>query len=383
MHARTGMALSLLAAALGYALSSLQFQAAPNPAGSLRTEAARGDQTAGVSADPRDDATPIMKAGAPEASFVHEGPNVATMSAPAALAALPPESMPLAQSAGTLAGLMRAGSREASLRLLHQLNECEEYALGKQALDLALGLDDAVRKNEGSIGTMVMITADGRDPEAQIDDMTSGAARMMVEKEQQCVDFEDVGDALRFEAQWRLALLGELEGLLRFAVEPAMELSRAIEQHDRIERYRERALSFLTQAMTQHSAQAVAQLMNAYDPGWIPWGLRPEQRERMPQAMRTMALGQFPPSSLRQVAGSNAALAYRYARLCERVCPDMQRAEAEAAIARLRDALTPEVRETAEAEARRLREQHFPDADRADWIAGLGDAPDDSKPGKP
>ncbi len=344
MQTRTGIALALFAAALGYAVSPGKFQVAPNPAGNAGTEAARGDSLAGAAAPRGTDPPQIVDAGAVGTSFVHEGPNVASMTASATLAALPPESMPLAQSADTLVGLMRAGSREAALRLLRQLNECEMYALGSQALDLALGMDDAVRKKEGSIGAMVMIGADGKDPQTRIDEMTSGAARMMAEKGQQCVDFDDVGGALQFEAQWRLALFGELEGLLRFAVDPAMDLSRAIEQHDRIDRYRERALSFLNQALAQRSAQAVAQLMNAHDPGWTPWALRPEQRDHLSPAMRKIALGHFPPSPLRQLAGSNAALAYRYARLCERVCPDSQRAEAEAAIARLRGELTPEAR---------------------------------------
>jgi hypothetical protein len=255
--------------------------------------------------------------------------------------------------------------------------------MGRRGLDMALGLSEAVENRDGA-GTPVAIFLSGdKDEKAQLETMTQGAAKMMAKHDDQCTGFEDPDDHLRFEAQWRAALLGELEGLILFSASPAIDLQRAIEQGDRIDRYRARALSFVTQAVSLHSAQAVALLMDAHDPGWIPPPLRADQGKNIPPGMRSFLAGSFPPPPLRQVAGNDAVAAYRYARLCERVCPDRQRAEAEALSARLRGELAAADRERAEDEAQRLRDQYFPDAHRADWVEVSGESGEEPGPPRP
>ena len=382
MRASVILGLVLLAGLGGYAVSRLQgppaaakIDAGQSTAGTPETPA-----TAGTGTRSTDD-KPTTEAGA-RASFVADVPNTATMSA---TPTLPPESLPLTQSAAQLTELMRSGSREATLRLLRQTEQCELYRQGRLGLGMALDLDDAT-KNPQSQGNSVAILFNNKDGEkSQLEKMTEGAAEMMAKHEQQCAGFTDPDDQLRFEAQWRAALMGELEGLILFSVSPAIKLERAIEQGDRIERYRERALSFLTQAMALHSAQAVAQLMEAFDPEWIPPPLRPQEGKSIPPGMRAMLADGFPPPPLRQLAGNDAQAAYRYAQLCERVCPDLQRSAATALIERLRGSLDGAERERAESEAQRLREQYFPDAHRADWveIAGESGNPSSSAPGTP
>jgi hypothetical protein len=382
MRVSAFLGIVVLAGLGGYAISRLQ----DSPV-SASVEAGRGaiagsemSATAASGAKANGDKQ-ATEAGA-RASFVADVPNTATMSA---APALPPESLPLMQSAAQLIELMRGGSREATLRLLRQTEQCELYGQGRLGLDLALGLSEAAQNPQSQENSVAILFNGNAGEKTQLETMTEGAAGLMAKHEQQCAGFTDPDDRLRFEAQWRAALLGELEGLILFSVNPAIDLKRAIEQGDRIERYRERALSFLTQAMALHSAQAVAQLMEAFDPEWIPPPLRAQEGKSIPPGMRAMLADGFPPPPLRQLAGNDAQAAYRYAQLCERICPDLQRSAATALIARLRGTLEGPERERAEIEAQRLREQYFPDAGRADWVEIPGESgnPTSSAPGTP
>jgi hypothetical protein len=293
-----------------------------------------------------------------------------SVTAPATFAALPPESMPLAQSLEALAAAMRTGSREATLRLLKQTRECDRYAEAQRQLNFAIGVEEAIKAppQAGKGGTAVMVSSASADK--PMESMARGSATTVAAHEAQCAGFSDSDDALRFEAQWRAALMGDLVGLLEFSLDPAIDRMRAFEQFDRIERYRERAPGFIQQAVALHSAQAVANLMQAHNPDWVPLSVR--RTPDMPAHMRDM-ISRFETPPLGQVVGRDAAAAYRYARLCERVCPDPHRADAEAITRALRERLDSAARERAEAEADRLRDQHFPDAGRAEWFDFIRD----------
>lgn len=370
MRTSATIGLALLAAIAGYGLSTLTVEPARAElsGAAVQNSATNLQPSSGTSANSADAS---VERTLTRKSFVHEGPNVASMTAPATFAALPPDSMPLAQSIDALASAMRSGSREATLRLLRQTKECANYRDARRHLDFALGVDEA-NKTPGGGGVTIISSEPGKDNKS-IEGMIRGSAGAVAGSETRCAAFEDADDALRFEAQWRAALLGEIEGLLSFSLDPAIDIFRAFEQADRIERYRDRVLGFMNQALTQHSAQAVANLMQAYNPEWVPTHLRGDTK--MPAPMRAFMLQQEAPTPLRQVTGNDALLAYRYARLCERVCADVQRSEAEQITASLRAGLKAADRERAEAEATELRERHFPDAERAEWIRGLGDEP--------
>lgn len=370
MRAITGVGLTMLAALLGYAVSQ------------LRVESARADATVAAKAVPSvAPSVPVDTAGGtgePEpdkaiaaASVVHEGPNMASYTAPATFAALPPESMPLAQSLEALAAAMRTGSREATLRLLKQTRECDRYAEAQRQLNFAIGVEEAIKApTPPGKGRTAIMVSDGSSPDKPMEGMARGSAATVAAHETQCAGFSDPDDALRFEAQWRAALLGDLVGLLEFSLDPAIDRMRAFEQFDRIERYRQRAPGFIQQAVALHSAQAVANLMQAHNPDWVPLTVR--RTPDMPAHMREM-VSRFETPPLGQVVGRDAAAAYRYARLCERICPDPHRADAEAITRALRERLDSAARERAEAEADRLRDQHFPDAGRAEWFDFIRD----------
>ena len=374
MRAAAFIGVAFLAAVAGYTLSRMQGADPPvieKPSTGSRNGATDTGEITG-------DAAVVKATSDVRQSFLADVPNTATMSRSEAL---PAESMPLAQSAATLGQLMRAGSRDATLRLLRQTQQCELYRQGRKGLDMALGLDEQEQEfRDGKKMSLAVFLTGDKNAKSFAEDMAQGAAKAMAEHDDLCAAFDDSDDSLRFEAQWRAALLGELEGLILFSVSPAMDLQRAIEQGDRIERYRQRALSFMSEAVALHSSQAVAQLMNAHDPGWIPPALRPEQGHTLPPGMRSFLAGSFPPPPLRQVAGKDPVAAYRYAQLCQRVCPDRQRTEAEAVSARLRAELSAADRERAEDEAQRLRDQYFPDAHRADWVEILGEPGDEAGP---
>lgn len=369
MRAMAGVGLAVVAALVGYGASQLRVESA-------RTDAAIAAKVdpAGPSSVPADapgaGATAASDASA-AASFVHEGPNMASFTAPATFAALPPESMPLAQSLEALTSAMRSGSREATLRLLKQTRECDRYAEAQRQLNFAIGIEEAMNApSKPGKGRTAVLVSDGSSGDKPMESMARGSATTVAAHEAQCAGFSDPDDALRFEAQWRAALMGDLVGLLEFSLDPAIDRMHAFEQYDRIERYRERAPGFIQQAITQHSAQAVANLMQAHNPDWVPLTIR--RTPDMPAHMRDM-VSRFETPPLGQVVGRDAAAAYRYARLCERVCPDPHRADAEALARALREQLDDTVRQRAEAEAERLREQHFPDAGRAEWFDFIRD----------
>ena len=103
MRAMAGVGLAVVAALVGYGASQLRVESA-------RTDAAIAAKVdpAGPSSVPAD-APGAGATAASDASFVHEGPNMASFTAPATFAALPPESMPLAQSLEALTSAMRSG----------------------------------------------------------------------------------------------------------------------------------------------------------------------------------------------------------------------------------------------------------------------------------
>lgn len=370
MRAITGVGLMLLAALLGYGVSQWRVESSLTEQG----RAAMAEPAAApiASVDPVGGSGENAPGTAPApASFVHEGPNMASYAAPATFAALPPESMPLAQSLAALTAAMRTGSREATLRLLKQTRECDRYADAQRQLNFAIGVEEAIKAPPppGKGRTAIMVS-DGSSPDKPMESMARGSATTVAAHEAQCAGFSDPDDALRFEAQWRAALMGDLVGLLEFSLDPAIDRMRAFEQYDRIERYRERAPGFIHQAVALHSAQAVANLMQVHNPDWVPLSVR--RTPDMPAHMREM-VSRFETPPLGQVVGRDAAAAYRYARLCERVCPDPHRADAEAITRALRDQLDNATRERAEAEADRLRDEHFPDAGRAEWFDFIRD----------
>ena len=213
--------------------------------------------------------------------------------------------------------------------------------------------------------------AKGDGPPPTLSGLVNSSATEVAANAAICAGFEDPQKIVEFEAQWRAALMGEVDGLLEFSLNPAIDAFHAYEQADRIERYRERVLGFMHEAMAQHSAQAVANLMHAYDPGWVPMHIRGRSSNSSPMNVFLDSIKN--PEPLRQVSGADAVLAYRYARLCQAVCPEFPRSEAEVVAQRLRGELEGAERERADADANRLRAQHFADAARAPWIEDIGE----------
>jgi|CXWL01.1.fsa_nt_gi hypothetical protein len=370
--------LALLAGVAGYGLSQLRDSKGLEAVSrSAAVAAAPASDPLGLAEAPKNESATDAKATSQ--SFEHERPNVATMAANTF--GLPPESMPLAQAKDDLVAAMRAGSVAAVRRLLEQTKACEIFRDANTGLEFALSAQEAA-KSPGENGVFISMAPKGDEPPLTLTGMVNSSATAVAVNEARCAGFEDPDDALRFEAQWRAALMGELDGLLEFSLNPAIDVGRAFEQVDRIERYRARVLDFMNQAMTQHSTQAVANLMHAYDPGWVPEQLRGSQGSSSP--MSAFIASQTRPEPLRQVAGTDPVLAYRYARLCQTVCPEFPRSAADAIVHRLREDLESADRERAEAAADRLRAEHFSGPARAPWIADIGEQPETvSVPGKP
>jgi len=111
--------------------------------------------------------------------------------------------------------------------------------------------------------------------------------------------------------------------------------------------------------------------MHAYDPGWVPATMRGQSANQSP--MGAFVVSQIVPEPLRQVSGTDALIAYRYARLCQAVCPEFPRADAEMIAQRLRRDLASTDRERADAEADRLRAAHFASPERAPWVENIGE----------
>lgn len=370
MRAWVGFGLAVLAAAIGYGVSRMQVES-PRARSTDATQA----PAPGAAPSAADDARAPGASESTAASFVHEAANTATYSGPATATPLPPETMPLSLSVTALTDAMRGGSREATLRLLRQTRDCRRYADAERQLNFAVGAQEDAQR-PGSRRRAIMLSGD--QDEKPFERMARSSAAEVAQLEDRCEGFSDADDALRFEAQWRAALMGELEGLLEFSLDPAIDRFSAFQQFDRIERYRARAPGFLQQALAQHSAQAVANLMHAHDPEWMPLQFR--KAPDTPAHVRAM-VGRFNLPPLRQISRVDAATAYAYARLCERVCPDPHRADAEAIGNRLRGQLDSRAREAADAQAERMRQAHFPDAARAEWLLSIRD--DTAMPPRP
>ena len=191
MRASVILGLVLLAGLGGYAVSRLQgppaaakIDAGQSTAGTPETPA-----TAGTGTRSTDD-KPTTEAGA-RASFVADVPNTATMSA---TPTLPPESLPLTQSAAQLTELMRSGSREATLRLLRQTEQCDLYRKGRQGLDMALGLSEAAQNPQAQEGSVAILFNGKAGEKSQLESMTEGAAELMAKHELQCAGFTDPDD---------------------------------------------------------------------------------------------------------------------------------------------------------------------------------------------
>jgi len=168
---------------------------------------------------------------------------------------LPPETMPLAQSADALTSAMRAGSLDATRRLLKQAKLCARFRNADTSLKFALSAQETA-KAPGKNGVFISLPPAGDEVPLTLAGLANSSAGEVLDNEALCADFQDPQKAIQFEAQWRAALMGDTGGLLEFALNPAIDSMRAFEQADRIDRYRARVLGFLTQAMAQHSALA-------------------------------------------------------------------------------------------------------------------------------
>jgi len=368
------LGLIVIAALAGYGLSSLRDGA------NDQTNLAASDQTTISTQEPlsteAENETRAAVASAETTSFVTDSPNTATMTS-SADSPLPADTTPLAQSVNALTTAMRAGSLEATRRLLKQAKLCARFQDANTSLKFALSVQESA-KAPGKNGVFISMPPIGDEVPLTLSGLAKSFAGDVLDNEALCADFDDPQKAIQFEAQWRAALMGDTEGLLEFALNPAIDALRAFEQADRIDRYRARVLGFLTQAMAQHSAQAVANLMHAYDPGWVPSNMRGQSQNQ--SSMSAFVQSQIMPEPLRQVSGTDALFAYRYARLCQAVCPEFPRAEAEIIARRLRPDLASADRERADAQADQLRDAHFASPDRAPWIANIGEQREVPKP---
>jgi hypothetical protein len=304
------------------------------------------------------------------------GPNIATarFTTP-----LPPENTPLVSALPALQAAAEAGSIEAIRRLLEDTQRCHLHAQARFGLDVALSMQEDLKRMAAGQGPKVVVAMPGEgSPEGLFGELAEGAAGKMSADQAFCEGHDDPDGTLRFEAQWRAALAGDVEGLIRFVLDPEIDTGRAWQQFDRIERYRERAPAFLQQALAAGSTQAARHLMDAHDPGWSREAGGPGPKG--PTQVSRYMLDRFPPPPVRQVFAQDAAIAWRYATLCERVCPEHAQQRARAVLDRLRPELDAATRARAEEEAARLREAHFAGVREVPWFPDLNDQP---APGDP
>lgn len=324
----------------------------------------------------RDAAAPAAKASAPAVDAANVGASVmpyeagtqgplprvsvdaangGATSAAASAAALPPEHLPLRETLAALTEAHRAGHAAATRRLLKELTDCQRYRWSALRMDMLIAFEDTPRMQRGG---------------QRMEQMMAQAAETVSALKAQCDGLPpDIDEALLFDVQRRAAELGDLAGQLGFALVPAVTLSRALEQMDRLVLYRELAPQFLEQALQQGSGQAVAGFMDGYEHFLGNFGPPGSKQSPMQQqAIRQMADALRPLTPLQQVLGEDLAKAWRYATLCRRVCNLSDQNRAQQALDRLRDQLDLAARSQAEDEARALYEAHFARSKRPDDV---------------
>lgn len=369
---RGAIALAVAALALGLLVGTAldRSPSVPMPVTDGSTESTPA--AAGVAPDsPKAESAAADATGEPGAA---SGPNVATarFTTP-----LPPEDTPLVSALPTLQAAAEAGSIEAIRRLLRDVQRCARYLEARELVDSRLHveqdlLDMAAEKAPRVQGAVKKQLESG----GLVDPADAKVAALAGPERVLCEGLSGSLEHLRFEAQWRAALAGELEGLVRFVVDPALDVGRLFEPGgiNRAERYRESALRFLQQALEQGSPQAAAHLMYAHDPGWRR-SMFDSMGQSGPRNFMSYILDRNPRPYFHQLSGQDASSAWRYASLCERVCPDTVQAYARAALDRLRPDLDAETRARAEEEAARLREAHFAGVREVPWFPDLNDLP--------
>ncbi len=260
---------------------------------------------------------------------------------------LPPEGMPLRESAAALIEAARAGDKTATRRLFAELTDCQRHRWTSLRMDMMIAWEDTPRGR--------------RRGGERLQEMMSSAAGTLAELEKKCADLpDDIDEALLFEVQRLAADSGDLAGQLAFALAPSLTLNKALLQMDRLAVYRERAPQYLQRALEQGSGQAVAALMEGYENYFEGWrGPDARGTEMQAAVARKMIQAMRPLTPLQQVLGEDLAKAWTYATLCKRVCNGTDQARAEAALDRLRVAVEADSRRQAEDDAGELFDRHF------------------------
>ena len=141
-------------------------------------------------------------------------------------------------------------------------------------MDMMIAFEDSPRARRGG---------------ERMQDAISKAAETVAELAELCADLPaDMDEALLFEVQRRAADAGDLAGQLTFALVPALTLSKALQQMDRLSAYQELAPQFLQRALQQGSGQAVAGFMDNYEYIFEGWRGHEGGSSMQVQAMRKM-----------------------------------------------------------------------------------------------
>jgi len=258
---------------------------------------------------------------------------------------LPPDDLPLRDSAVALIEAHRAGHLPATKRLLKELADCQRQRWASLRMDMMIAFEDSPRARRGG---------------ERMQDAISKAAETVAELAELCADLPaDMDEALLFEVQRRAADAGDLAGQLTFALVPALTLSKALQQMDRLSAYQELAPQFLQRALQQGSGQAVAGFMDNYEYIFEGWRGHEGGSSMQVQAMRKMMQTVRPLNPLQQVLGEDLNKAYSYALLCKRVCSGNDVMRAESAVTRLAISIEPDARRQAQNDADTLYDAHF------------------------
>lgn len=287
---------------------------------------------------------------------VATSPSATASSAPAALAIsaadearLPAEALPLRDTYTALLELHRGGVAAGTRRLFKEMLKCRRYRQSSQQMELMIALQES---GQGPSGNRMQGA------------MESAAAEVARLREHCDGVPEDMESALFFELQQRAAEMGDLAGLLSFVSQPAIDLSRAVEQHERIAVFRERARGYLQTAMAQASGQAVAVAVSAHDHASMLPRFQDENAGQR-QMLRQVLGARMVLSPLQQLLGDKPEEAYAYARLCQRVCNTLDRQRAEETLRRIEGGLDAAARRDAEDRADALYDEHFANRPKA------------------
>jgi len=274
-------------------------------------------------------------------------PASAASSGPAKAISLPPEGLPLRESAAALIEAARAGNVAATRRLFTELTDCQRHRWTSLRMDMMIAWEDTPRGR--------------RRGGERLQEMMSDAAGTLAQLDESCADLpDDIDEALLFEVQRLAADSGDLAGQLGFALVPALNLDKALVQMDRLAQYKEQAPQFLQRALEQGSGQAVAGFMDGYEHYFEGWrGHGADGTAMQNQAMRKMIDAVRPLKPLQQVLGEDLVKAYTYATLCKQVCNATDQARSETALVRLQQNLDPDQRTQAKEAAATLYDAHF------------------------